>query len=1021
VEKSESRGIERIMPRFDENNLAEDYFIRELQANGWKFIQAENLERESLEEPLLTPNLIRALRKLNPSITSDSEISQVLNGLRFKTSGAEGAKQVLNYLRDGVPVKLEKERVVQYLRLFDCDNIENNEFIVSRQVIHQAANNQIRNDILLYVNGIPLVNIECKNPANPTESWYNAYLQIKSYANMIPELYKYVQIGVAAEQTARYFAITPWPQEEIKLHEWREPSKDSIDSTIQMLKPASLLNIIGNYIFFRIEHGTTTKVIARYMQYRAAERICNRVLDYIQGKDTKNKGLIWHWQGSGKTLTMVFAGNKLFHSLLLANPSMYFIVDRKELQEQLYNEYNALDIAPKPEKTEGITGLEQILIHDEGKGKRGVFISLIQKFRPEEFKQLQRELQAASRSQETILTRKNVIVFVDEGHRSQYGTLAGQMHGILKNASFFAFTGTPISKPKRNTYAEFSYPPEDPYLDEYFMKESIIDGFTVKIVYQPRLEKDKDVPMPTEMLNAFFELEIDEVPEELREEVKERTKQKFDIIAFFENPERIRKITQDIAKHFRENVDGKFKAMIVAASRKACVIYKRQLDQVLPKQFTEVVMTLDRSDKAPELQEYGKELTARFKGKEDEDIRKEIIEKYKDEDYPKILIVTEMLLTGFDAPILQTMYLDKPLREHRLLQAVARTNRPYKGLKEAGVIIDYAGILRNFIKAFENYTKKDIEDVLVNLDELKQQFNQTLTETLQLFEGIPKNQYDRVTMRKAIETITLSQQSTETFQENVRKLRRIFEVLGSDPTKLERLEEYKWLTAVYTCYLKEADPNQPVIEGYAQKYFSKTLKYVYGSIEIEKIQKGLPTIAFDENYLEDLEKKLKSKEEKAANIFFTLNRFMLVQKQRDPIYESLVDRVERLLKLWRERIKDYERIYTEGVRIVQDLNELKERKRRLNFSNLQYGVLLTLEKQLGANEDLVQDSKELEGSLKPLMFKDWYIQSTARKTVEREVRKRIRKYIKQYGLNLKQYNELCQGIMENVKTHGQEI
>jgi type I restriction enzyme R subunit len=244
-------------------------------------------------------------------------------------------------------------------------------------------------------------------------------------------------------------------------------------------------------------------------------------------------------------------------------------------------------------------------------------------------------------------------------------------------------------------------------------------------------------------------------------------------------------------------------------------------------------------------------------------------------------------------------------------------------------------------------------------------------------------------------------------------------MLGPDPIKLERLEEYKWLTAVYTCYLKEADPNEPVIEGYAQKYFSKTLKHVYGSIEIEKIQKDLLTIDFDENYLEDLEKKLKSKEEKAANIFFTLNRFMLVQKQRDPIYESLVDRVERLLKLWRERIKDYERIYTEGVRIVQDLNELTERKRRLNFSNLQYGILLTLEKQLGGNEDLAQDSKELEGSLKPLMFKDWYIQSTARKTVEREVRKRIRKYIKQYGLNLEQYDELYQGIMENVKTHGQ--
>jgi type I restriction enzyme R subunit len=1009
------------MPRFDENNLAEDYFIKELQANGWKLVLAENLERESLEEPLLTFSLIRALKKLNPSITSDAEISQVLNELKFKTSGVEGAKDILNYLKTGVPIKLEKERVVQYVRLFDCDTIENNEFIVSRQVIHQEGNKQIRNDMILYINGIPLVNIECKNPANPTESWYNAYLQIKDYANTIPELYKYVQIGVAAEQIAKYFAITPWPQEEIKLHEWREPDRDSIDSTIQMLKPANLLNIIGNYVFFRIERGTATKVIARYMQYRAAERIYKRVLDYIEGKDSKNKGLIWHWQGSGKTLTMVFAGNKLFHTLPLGNPSTYFVVDRKELQEQLYNEYSALDIAPKPEKTEDIVGLRQILLHDEGKGRRGVFICLIQKFRPEEFKQLQRELEALSHNHETIITRKNIIVFVDEGHRSQYGTLAGQMHGILKNASFFAFTGTPISKPQRNTYSEFSYPPEDPYLDEYFMKESIKDGFTVKIVYQPRLEKDKDIHMPIEMINAFFELQIEEIPEELREQVKEKTKQKFDIIAFFENPERIEKITQDIAQHFKENVDGKFKAMIVAASRKACVIYKRQLDQLLPKQYSEIVMTLDRSDKDSDLQEYRKELNTRFHGKEDEDIRKEIIEKYKEEEYPKILIVTEMLLTGFDAPILQTMYLDKPLREHRLLQAVARTNRPYKSLKEAGMIIDYAGILRSFIKAFENYAKRDIEEVLIDLDGLRREFNQILNETLQLFEAIPKNQYDRTAMRKAIETITLSQESTERFQENVRKLRRIFELLGSDPTKLQRLEEYKWLMAVYTYYLKATDPNAPLIDEYSRKYFKKTLEYVYESVEIEEIQKDLPTIAFDENYLENLEKKLKSREEKAANIFFTLNRFMLVQKQKDPIYESLADRVQRLLRLWRERIKDYETIYAEGVRIIQDLNELTERKRRLNFSNLQYGILLSLEKQLGANQDLIQDSEDLENSLKPLMFKDWYIQPTARKTVEREVRKRVRKYIKQYGLDLKRYNELCKKIMENVKTHGEEI
>ncbi|MEM3586911.1 MAG: type I restriction endonuclease, partial [Candidatus Jordarchaeaceae archaeon] len=296
------------MPMFTEKSLVEDYFVQKLQGKGWSFVPAENLERESLEEPTLTANLIRALKSLNTEIgIGDEEIKQVVNELKLKSSGIEGAKQILNFLKFGVPVKFEKERVVKYVKVFDYEHIEKNEFIVSRQVIHRSGDKEIRNDLILYINGIPLVNIECKNPASFSENWYDAYKQIKDYERTIPELYKYVQIGVAAEQIAKYFPIVPWQQEEeIKIHEWREPLKDSIDSTIEMLSPDVLLNIIRNYLFFRLEFGSATKVVPRYMQYRAAEKIVSRVINYIRGTDSKNKGLVWHWQGSGKTLTMIF-------------------------------------------------------------------------------------------------------------------------------------------------------------------------------------------------------------------------------------------------------------------------------------------------------------------------------------------------------------------------------------------------------------------------------------------------------------------------------------------------------------------------------------------------------------------------------------------------------------------------------------------------------------------------------------------------------------------------------------------
>ena len=205
---------------FTEKKLVEDYFIQRLQEKGWRFVSADDLERDTYEEPLLIPNLVRGLKKINKKLEiGDDEINRVVNELKLTGTGIEGAKRILNFYKFGVPVKFEKEKVVKYVQLFDFEDIENNEFIITRQVYYQGKD-RIRTDIILYVNGIPLVDIECKNPTNISESWFNAYKQIKDYEKNVPELYKYVQIGVAAESQARYFLIVPW-QEEVKTYEWR--------------------------------------------------------------------------------------------------------------------------------------------------------------------------------------------------------------------------------------------------------------------------------------------------------------------------------------------------------------------------------------------------------------------------------------------------------------------------------------------------------------------------------------------------------------------------------------------------------------------------------------------------------------------------------------------------------------------------------------------------------------------------------------------------------------------------------
>ncbi len=1003
------------MPKFSEKSLVEDYIIEKFIEKGWRFVLASELERESFSEPLLLNNLVRAIKRLNADKgIGDEELKHVLNELKLKGSGNEGLKQILNYLKFGVPIKFEKDRVVKYVRLFDFDDVDNNEFIVSRQVVYHGRDD-IRTDIMLYVNGIPLVEIECKNPASFFENWLDAYRQIKDYEKTVPELYKYVQIGIAAEQTAMYFPIVPW-QEEIKANQWKEEGKDPIDSTIEMFSKDILLDIIRNFMFFRVEMGNATKVIARYMQYRAAKKIVNRVSANLKGEEEKNKGLIWHWQGSGKTLTMIFAAHKLYHLKSLENPSIFFIVDRIELEEQLYTEFNSLDIV-KPEIIGSIDELRRVLKHDDGKGKRGIMITLIHKFRVEELSALQKELEELSKQKETILTRKNVIAFIDEGHRSQYGIMAGQMKRILKNAFFFSLTGTPISKRGKDTYLEFSYPPEEKYLDRYFITDSIQDGFTVKLVYQPRLEKE--VHLKKDMLETFLEVEFEELPEDMREKVEERVKKRLNAInMFLENPQRIELVAKDVAEHFKENIDGTYKAMVVAASRKACAYYKLYLDKWLPKEYSEVVMTYNKKD-SEIIQHTSTESIARYGEKEIDEIRKEVIEKFKEEEYPKILIVTDMLLTGFDAPILQTMYLDKPLKEHRLLQAIARTNRPYKGIKEAGVILDYIGILKEFKRAFEIYSEEEIRGALSGMDSLREDFNILLDGLLALFSNIPKDNYERQTMLKAIEVLTTEEENSKRFLEDYRELRKVFELLGPAQIKVERFSEYKWVSAIYAFYMNSVLQNQLGHEIYVQKYFDKTMKYVYRTTELENLRKDLPVISFDENYIKDLEEKAKSKEEKAANIVFTLNRLVLVEKHKNPVYESLTEKVERILKLWKEKTKDFERIYAEGMEVFKKIEKLSKRQKELGFSDMEYSLLLNLEKNFGEDSEFILDVRELSNKLRNHIFNNWAVQQTARKTVEREVRRFVRRYVKKYGLKLVELDKLYQNLMKNVENYGE--
>ncbi len=947
------------MNHFSEEHLIEDYFVNELVKRGWRYVPSLELERDSLEEPLLVHNFLRDIERVNAGLSiGNEEKKKVLNELSLVPSGIDGAKRILRYFKYGIPIKFEREYVVHYIKLFDFSNPENNEFIVSRQVYYQGKD-KIRVDIVLYVNGIPLVIIECKDPTKPSESWYNAYIQIKDYEKTVPELFKYVQIGVAAESIARYFPVVPW-QEDVFTYEWRDKDKDSVESIFEMLSPGVLVDIIRNFIFFKEQYGNATKIITRYMQYRAVNKIVNRVRDNLLGKTDKNRGLVWHWQGSGKTLTMIFAAHKLYYLKELSNPSIFFILDRIDLQDQFSREVASLDIFDV-EVIDSISHLKEVIAHDGFMGKRGAFIVLIHKFSPEEFRELSEKLDAVSENTETIARRRNVIAFMDEGHRSQYGLLGAQMKDILKNAFFFVFTGTPVTKKGRDTYIEFGYPPKELYLDRYFITDSIRDGFTVKIVYQPRLER---LHLDKELLDVFLESEFEELPENERNYVGDKISSRLSTIkVFLENEKRIERIVEDIAEHFRENVEGKFKAMIVAGSRKACTIYKRELDKLLASEYSEVVMSGSTRDKDAALGNFIRDEIMRYGVGSMKDVKKKVIDRFKDEEFPKILIVTDMLLTGFDAPLLQTMYLDKPLKEHRLLQAVARTNRPYKEVKEAGFIVDYVGISKNLKRALSAYFETDISGALYDIEALKEEFVNLLSGVKGIFKDIPQD-YERETLLGAIKTLTEDPKREKDFAAKYRKLRKIFELLGPNEIKLEYLDDYKWISGIYTYYIK-------IGSGRVKRYFEKTLKYVYESLEVKEINRSLPLIPFDEKFLENLEKYVKNKEEKAANLIFALNRFILVDRHKNPVHESLSERVERLVKRLQNGKIAYIEGYSEAVEIMRLRNEAIRRQRELGMDNMTYGLLLKLENVLGRDGELENRVKSLSKKLKEYMFSGW--------------------------------------------------
>jgi type I restriction enzyme R subunit len=990
-----------------EKKLVEDWVIERLKEKGWNYIQSEKLNRPGIDEPLLIGDLKSKVLEINKEILlTEGDLKAVFNKLQGAFTDQNGHKEILKYFKYGIPIKTEKERVVKYIHFFDYKNTYRNEFIFTNQ-IEFIGKDKIRLDLLLFVNGIPLVNIECKNPYTNKTNYHDAYRQIKRYERTVPELYKYVQIGIGFAERVKYFPIVPW-LEDVRQEIWRWDEEKEEKAIFEMLKPEVLLDIIKNFLFIREFRGEMTKVVGRYMQYRAVNKIYQRVMENLAGRTDKNKGLVWHWQGSGKTLTMIFSAHKLFFEL--GKPTIFFIVDRKDLERQFNDELSSLDLNFSFEKIESIGHLKEVLTYDDYQGKRGVFLTLIHKFNLEESFILD-EIQKHGE----VGKRKDVICFLDEVHRSQYGVLALKMKNVLANAFFFGFTGTPVSYKDRNTYKEFGYIKEgDPelYLDRYFIDDAERDGFVVPIIYELRKEevnlKDKDLEWYLERID------IDDISDEmelryLEEAVRKRINE---ITVFLEDRKNIEIICQDIAKHFKENFDGKFKGLIVTGSRKACVRFKEILDIYLDSKYSEVVMTFDKEDE--EINKYKEKLTERFRKNDPEEIVKEIIENFRNEEFPKLLIVTDMLITGFDEPKLAVLYLYKVLKNHRLLQTIARVNRPYEQ-KPAGLLVDYVGIFKYIGRAFRVYANEDvklIKEKIMGKEETEREFNEFLGKLENLFKGLIGN-FERDTYDKAIEIL---KDKEDEFVSLYRELRMRFEFLRSEAKILEVLTKYKWLSALYEYYKKLLKPD--IDETKLEKYFQRTIGLIHELIEPAGLKRIEPKV-IDLGYIKQVKGSDLTPAQKYIGILTALKHICIL-REKNPIYKSIADRVRELVEKWQEGV-DILELAQSIEEVLNYINEKEKEKKKTELNDLEFGVKLIFENRLKIKQEEIKDlAKRIYIEIKDILYAGWSQNPGALKTVALKLRLFLAGIKPRYKIPSDEYEMLYKEIYEFVSEYEPE-
>lgn len=969
---------------FNELNSVEYYIIQKLSGLNlnsgtvsepqspygirWNYKSAEELNR-SVNEVLLEKELKEALIRLNPEILSNPDLAdEVIYKLRAillsvnQVGLVRANEEFFKWMCGDKTMPFGENNHHVPVRLFDSEDLTQNTYIATNQYRIHSRETKIP-DVVLFINGIPVVVGEAKTPIRPSVSWMDGAYEIKEiYENTVPQLFVPNILSFSTEGKHLRFAgvrtplefWAPWRLEDDDDDLARKLGLSEIGKELtDLLNPMRLLDIMQNFsIFTTNKKKQRIKIIPRCQQYEGANRIVERVKE---GKI--KKGLIWHFQGSGKSLLMVFAAQKLRREKTLKSPTVIVLVDRTDLDTQISGTFNAADI-PNVQTTESISDLQKMLEQDT----RKIIISMIHKFRD---------------AKPNMNTRDNIIVLVDEAHRTQEGDLGRQMRAALPNAFLFGLTGTPVNKADKNTFWAFgSETDEGGYISRYTFQDSLRDGATLPLHFEPRLV---DIHVDKETLDKLF----DEFKEEAAltdEEADALNKKSAKMSSFLKSPERVKKIVNDIATHFKEKVEPHgFKAMIVTPDRYACVQYKEQLDEYFPSEASRVIISTTANDELDFKQKWGV----------DKSEQEKITDEFNDSSSElKFLIVTAKLLTGFDAPILQTMYLDKSLKDHTLLQAICRTNRLFPN-KSFGRVVDYFGVFDDTAKALE-FDEKTVQQIISNLSELREKLPEAMDLALQHFDGVDRT-IEGFEGLEAAQNAVDNNEKKDAFAADYKYLSRIWESLSPDNILNLYQSDYKWLSSVYQS-LKPIDDHVGKLLWLSLG--AQTTKLIHDNIHVGDIH-ILEEFVLDGDVVEDIfnnpdPKEVKKLEKKLIERFKKYTDNPRFKKLSDRL-EELRDRAEKGLITSIEFVKELCKIAKETIQAEKEEEEFQNGKTP-KAALTELFLELKTEETPAVVERIVND---IDSIVRIVRFPGW------QKTVsgEREVQKSLRKALLKYQLH----------------------